>query len=80
MSIAAAKLLRSPNCSGVKIRLLIKLIIKEITINRGSCPCQALKKTKPKVTAIIKYSTDHTGPNSQDGGAQAGFLSLAYQL
>jgi hypothetical protein len=36
------------------------------------------KSTYPYDTAISKYSTDHTGANTHDGGANGGFLREAY--
>lgn len=41
-------------------------------------PWYPLINTYPKDTIINIYSTDHTGPNNQDGGAHDGLLVFEY--
>ena len=38
----------------------------------------ALRHTSQPATAIVAYSTVHTGPNSHDGGAHDGWTRPAY--
>lgn len=38
----------------------------------------AFKTTSANAMPISKYSSDHTGPNTQFGGLRAGFSRVAY--
>jgi hypothetical protein len=43
-----------------------------------NAPLYAKKKTRKNDIAIITYNTLHTGPKTQLGGANEGFLSVEY--
>jgi len=50
--------------------------IKGNTTIKLISPFNNLLNTEPKEMIISIYSTDHTGPNNQDGGAHGGLLVL----
>lgn len=80
ISIAANKLLRKPNYKGANIKLNKRFKINGKATNQVICLLANLTKTAPKETAIIIYNTVQTGPNSQEDGAQEGFINCWYQL
>lgn len=50
--------------------------IKGNTIIKPISPFNHLLNTEPKEMNINIYSTDHTGPNNQEGGAHDGLFVL----
>ena len=80
MSNSAKKLLRKPNCSGVKAKFAAKFIQNGNPTFQLSLPVTTWLKTKMLTAKIITYSTLHTWPNTVSTGAQEGFFSVLYQL
>jgi hypothetical protein len=66
-----------PNWTGVKTALAIRFMTNGSATNFGTWPWKTLTNTYPKLIAISMYSTDHTGPNSHEGGANHGCMYSA---
>jgi hypothetical protein len=76
ISIEAKRLFFRPNCIGVKAKLKIKFKMKGNKTINGIFPFEKSTPTYIKVTAIIVYRIDQTGPNSQLGGAHVGLIKF----
>lgn len=79
ISTEARILFCRPNCIGLNKRLKIIFRINGVAIFQDTSRLYALYITVTKVIAIIMYSIVHTGPNTQAGGAQSGFINASYQ-
>jgi hypothetical protein len=78
--MAASRLFFNPNCKGVNKKLKIRLRIKGRAIIKGILFWNNIINTLPKDIVIKIYRNVQTGPNSQEGGDQEGFVSCEYQL
>ena len=69
-----------PKNIGVQIKLVASCAKKYFTATLFCFFFSPFSQTRYKEIPINKYSTVHTGPKSQFGGAKKGLFKLLYQL